>query len=114
MPHSGETCSGYDWAELLGDRELADILDAIFCACASEIKTKGRRIRRDVFVAVEVRGQTLAAAARSLGLDIDVAREMQAKMRREIAVLRVVGVPRPKTAAPRGKPKANGCRCARA
>ena len=112
MDNSNRSCSGYDdLADPGYDSEFRDILDALFCDCLQELQTGEAPLRRDLFRLAEIDGQPLPAAARALGLEIEDAREMLAKTRRDIAVLMVLGLCKPPPPDPGKKSAPRNCRC---
>ena len=83
------SCSGFDRAELSDDEELHAILDALFCTCIEDLSTQ----------------------ARALGLDVEEAERMLTKTRREVALLLVLGLCKPSSAAKSAEAQFRRCRC---
>jgi len=112
MTHSKPTCSVYDPADTQVDPELRDILNAMFCSCVDELRTDEAPLRRELFRLTEIKGQSLATAARALGMDIHDAEQMLAKTRREVAVLMVLGLCKPSGAGLASEAALDDCYCA--
>jgi len=111
MTHPKHSCSGFDGADLEIDEELRNILDAMFCCCLGELQNSKDRLCRDLFRLTEMEGQTPAAAARQLGLEVSQAEGMLARTRRDIAVLRALGLFTPRAEGTADAPRTRDCRC---
>ena len=105
------SCSGFDRAELSDDEELRAILDALFCTCIEDLSTQDTLQHRDLFRLAEIEGQALPDAARALGLDVEEAERMLTKTRREVALLLVLGLCKPSSAAQSAEAQFRRCRC---
>ena len=86
-----ESCSGLD-DELQVDAEFRAVLNSLFCACLPEAQRRAVRLRRDLFLRCDIKGQTLAEATSDLGLDPGEAAAMLMEIRRDIAVLMALGL----------------------
>jgi len=111
MTHSKRSCSVYDPTDTQVDPELREILNAMFCSCLEELQTGEAPLRRDLFRLTEIKGQSLATAARTLGMDIHDAEQMLAKTRREVAVLMVLGLCKPSVPVSVDAPQYQDCSC---
>ncbi|MGB3689336.1 MAG: hypothetical protein WBA02_08555 [Jannaschia helgolandensis] len=105
------SCSGFDRAELSDDEELRAILDALFCTCIEDLSTQDTLQHSDLFRLAEIEGQALPDAARALGLDVEEAERMLTKTRREMALLLVLGLCKPSSAAQSAEAQFRRCRC---
>lgn len=111
MTHPEHSCSGFGGDDLEIDEELRTILDAMFCSCLEKVEDSDERLRRDLFRLAEIEGQTPAAAARRLGLEVSRAEDMLAGIRRDIAVLQALGLFTPRAQDAPDTPGARDCRC---
>jgi predicted DNA-binding protein (UPF0251 family) len=111
MTHSKRSCSILDPIDIQFEPELRDILNALFCSCLEELQSSDALLRRDLFRLTEIKGQTLAAAARALGISVQDAAQMLTQTRREVAVLMVLGLGKPSRSVSADDPKFLDCNC---
>jgi len=111
MADAQQSCSGFDLGELQFDHELRAILDALFCACLEELQTRDKLMQRDLFRMIEIEGQTLAAAASTLGLDATDAEQLHTSAMRDVAVLMALGLCKPAGGRPANEARFGDCRC---
>lgn len=91
-------CSGLDLDEDRFDTEFRDIVNALFCACLGAEESRLHKLERELFRLVELQGLSLSAAALTLGLSEPEARDVLAKVRRDIVVLLALGLCSPASA----------------
>jgi len=111
MTLSKQSCSVFDPTDLQDDAELREILDALFCACLEDLQDSENMQRRDLFNLTEIKGQSLDAAAKVLGISVQDAEQMLAQTRREVAVLMVLGLCKPTAGSTPADAPPDDCNC---
>lgn len=91
--------------------EFQRLVDALFCACLSDLDAPEKTLRRDLFRMVDLEGLELSKAAEALGISRAEARDLQEKTRREIAILMVLGLDALGHADVDDANPVSGCRC---
>ena len=91
--------------------EIQRLIDALFCACLSDLEAPEKTLRRDLFRMVDLEGLELSKAAESLGISRAEARDLQEKTRREIEILLVLGLGTFEHADVNDPNAVPGCRC---
>ncbi|MBI1220823.1 MAG: hypothetical protein GC186_20055 [Rhodobacteraceae bacterium] len=86
-------------------------MDALFCCCREGQQQTENRLRRDLFHLTEIKGRTLADAARGLGLEFEDAEMMLARTRRDVAVLLALGLCKPSSTETAGEVSSHDCSC---
>lgn len=105
------SCSGMEAIGAAFDDEFRAILDALFCACLPESQTRETRLRREVYLRCQIEGRPLAEIAHALDLDPREAEDILEKIRRDIAVLRMLGLGAAGGAQTTADSPSAGCRC---
>lgn len=91
--------------------EFQRLVDALFCACLSDLDAPEKTLRRDLFRMVDLEGLELSKDAEALGISSAEARDLQEKTRREIAILLVLGLDAFAHADVNDPNAVPGCRC---
>lgn len=77
------------------DPEFSAILDTMICACLPEPRSRACRLRNELFLRCDIEGQSLADAAETLDLEVQEARALLSRIRRDFTVHVVFGLSRP-------------------
>ena len=91
--------------------EFQRLVDALFCACLSDLDAPEKTLRLDLFRMFDLEGLELSKAAEALGISSAEARDLQEKTRREIAILLVLGLGTFEHADVNNPNAVPGCRC---
>lgn len=75
--------------------EFRNFLSSLFCSCLKELDTSNSQTSERLFRLTEIEGRTLAAAAETLGVDVEISERMLIKTRCDVVVLMVLGLCRP-------------------
>lgn len=87
------------------------LIDALFCACLSDLDSREKTLQRNLFRLVDLEGLDLSEASRALGISRAEAKDLQEQTRREIAVLLVLGLGVFETAETSDTSTVPGCEC---
>lgn len=104
-------CSQLAVDETKYGEEFQRLVDALFCACLSDLDAPEKTLRRDLFRMVDLEGLELSKAAEALGISRAEAKDLQEKTRREIAILLVLGLGAFGHADADDPHSVPGCRC---